>query len=136
VRATTAAVAAALAVLAAPSATAEPAPSHAGILTVLAQTGTIYYRCDTRGNELGIHISSDAATTYVTFRVGKRVGRRELQPEQPTSWFPYRRAEVQSLATASGGEGGSVLGHVKVDFWSCGTYWPPSFHASLRYTRR
>jgi hypothetical protein len=123
--------------LAFPASAASERTSGRGVLTVLAKTGIVYYRCGASHLQLGLRLWPYAvATTYVTFRAGRDVLRRELQPGAPTSWFPDRQDAVQSLATASGGEGGSVLGQVKARLANCGRYWPPNFSASERYTPR
>lgn len=120
-----------------PAAASSASTRGRGELTVIAKTGVVYYRCWVNRFQLGIRLWPDAAaTTYVTFRAGRRVVRRELQPGDPTSWFTVRADKVQSLATASGGEGGSVLGQVTVRFANCGRYWPPNFTARVRYSRR
>src|SRR5438105_2216224 len=85
------------------------------VLTALPSIGTIYWRYDCAGRgpirwSLGIRISSTTATSSVRFSAGKLVKERQLQPGDPTSWFPYNGKRVQYLAAGSGGEEGTVVG--------------------------
>jgi hypothetical protein len=106
------------------------------VLTALPSIGMVYWRynCAGRGPirwSLGIRIWNNTATTGVRFKAGKLVRVRQLQPGYPTSWFPYSGKRVQYLAAGSGGEEGTVVGVVRVNYGSpsrephCFPYAPP-----------
>lgn len=125
---------------------ATPRPGRAVVLAALPSIGTVYWRynCRSRGPtrySLGIHIWGNTATTQVRFRAGKLVVVRELQPGGPTSWFPYSAKQVQWLAAASGGEEGTVVGAVRIDYSypsrgpHCFPYAPPRLTVQF-YPRR
>jgi hypothetical protein len=116
------------------------------VLTALPSIGTIYWRsrCAGRGPSrwsLGIRLWSSTATTGVRFKAGKLVTVRTLQPGDPTSWFPYSGKRVQYLAAASGGEEGTVVGVVRMNYGYpsreplCFTYAPPRATVQI-YPRR
>ena len=116
------------------------------LLTALPSIGTIYWRSNCAGRgpsrwSFGIHIFSNTATTGVRFRAGKLVRVRQLQPGYPTSWFPYSGKRIQYLAAGSGGEEGTVVGVVRVNYGSpsrephCFNYAPPRVTVQI-YPRR
>jgi hypothetical protein len=129
-----------------PAAAAIGVPGRPVVLTALPSVGTIYWRydCARRGPirwSLGIRIWSTTATSGVRFRAGKLVRERQLQPGDPTSWFPYSGKRVQYLAAGSGGEEGTVVGVVRVNYgWPsrephCFPYAPPRLTIQF-YPRR
>ena len=103
------------------AAAARPRPGPAVVLAALPSIGTVYWRynCLSRGPirySLGIHIWRGTATSEVRFRAGRLALQRELQPGDPTSWFPYSANQTQWLAAASGGEEGTVVGAIRIDY--------------------
>ena len=84
---------------------------------------------------------SNTATTGVRFRAGRLVRVRQLQPGDPTIWFPYSAKRVQYLAAGSGGEEGTVVGVVRVNYSYpsreplCFPYAPPRSTVQV-YPRR
>ena len=128
------------------AAAAAPVRSRPLVLTALPNIGTIYWRYScgvhgTQGWSLGIHIWSNTATTRVRFKAGKLVAIRELQPGDATSWFPYSEKPVQWLAAGAGGEEGTVVGAVRVNYSypsrepHCYPYAPPRVTVQF-YPRR
>ncbi len=106
------------------------------VLAALPNIGTIYWRynCGGQGSSrwsLGLHVSSNAATTGVRFKAGRLIVVRDLQPGDPTSWFPYSGESVQWLAAGAGGEEGTVVGVLRVNYGypsrepHCFSYAPP-----------
>jgi hypothetical protein len=126
-------------------AAAAPVRSKPLVLTAIPNIGTIYWRYNcsqgTRGWSLGIHIWSNTATTRVRFKAGKVVAVRELQPGDATSWFPYSEKPVQWLAAGAGGEEGTVVGAIRVNYGypsrepHCYPYAPPRVSVQF-YPRR
>lgn len=112
----------------------------------LPAIGTVYarYYC-TRSRSLrfalGIHILETGQSTLARFRAGRFSRDRELQPGDPTAWFPYRPSRVEWLAAAAGGENGTVVGWVRVVGYSahvgksCSGYAPPRVTVQI-YPRR
>lgn len=87
----------------------------------LPEIGTVYMRdrCARIGSAhfaLGIRYSSQSGVAR--FRAGRFSGDREVQPGDPTAWFPYRHSRVEWLAAAAGGENGVVVGWVRVVAYS------------------
>jgi hypothetical protein len=81
------------------------------------QIGTVYMRsyCARARSPhfaLGVHYSSQSGVAR--FRAGRFSRDREVQPGNPTAWFPYRPSRVEWLAAAAGGENGVVVGWVRV----------------------
>jgi hypothetical protein len=129
-----------------PASAAISVPGRPLVLTALPSIGTIYWRYDCAGRgpirwSLGIRIWSTSATSGVRFRAGKLARERQLQPGDPTNWFPYSRERVQWLAAASGGEEGTAVGSVRVNYgypsreYHCFPYAPPRVTVQF-YPRR
>lgn len=106
------------------------------VLAALPNIGTIYWRYNCGGRSssrwsLGVHLLTSAATTGVRFRAGRRIVVGNLQPGDPTRWFPYSRERVQWLAAGAGGEEGTVVGVLRVNYGypsrepHCFSYAPP-----------
>ena len=102
----------------------------------LPAIGTVYarYYCTRRRSlrfALGIHVLKMGQSGVVRFRAGRFRSDRELQPGNPTLWFPNRPSRVEWLAAAAGGENGTVVGWVRVVGYSahvgksCSAYAPP-----------
>ena len=100
----------------------------------LPEIGTVYARSYCTGTRvlrstLGIHYTSQSG--WVRFRAGHFSRDREVQPGDPTAWFPYRPSRVEWLAAAAGGENGVVVAWVRLVAdsahvgKSCSTYDPP-----------
>jgi hypothetical protein len=88
-------------------------------VATLPQIGTVYARYYCSGERsrrfgLGIHFFSLGQSGLVRFRAGHFGRDREVQPGDPTAWFPYRPDRVEWLAAAAGGENGNVVGWVRV----------------------
>jgi len=112
------------------------------VLTALADIGTVYWRYDCvhyRAPEwsLGIQVFESTATTEVTYRDGKLARRRTLQPGDPTTWFPFRREQKQTLSLFQATEPGTLRAHVLARFGrgDCWSYFPPRLSVQL-YPRR
>ncbi len=104
-------------------------------VTQLPEIGTVYARSYCARNRsprfaLGIHYLEMGQSGVVRFRAGRFSRDREVQPGDPTAWFPYRSGRVEWLAAAAGGENGVVVGWVRVVGYSarvgksCGLYDP------------
>jgi len=109
------------------------------VLTAVANIGTVYWRYDCvhyRSPEwsLGIHVFRDTATTSATFRGGNLRRRREIQPGEPTLWFPFRRERLQSLSLVQATEPGTLRARVTVDWRGnhCESYFPPRVSMQLQ----
>jgi hypothetical protein len=106
------------------------------VLATIPSVGTVYWRYNTSSNPtrfaLGFHIFSEASSTGIRFRTRRFTRDRNLQPGDPTVWFPSGKSRVRWLAAISGGEGGAVIGIVRADFrtagapsQTCSMYYPP-----------
>lgn len=99
------------------------------VLTALPAIGTVEWRSRDWERQarfsLGIHLF-DTASTVVRLRTGRFSRDRSVQPGDPTSWFRYSTNRVQWLAAESGGEGGDVVGVVRVDFGDAAARRPRS----------
>ncbi len=89
------------------------------MLTALPAIGTVEWRSRDWSHQsrfsLGLHLF-DTASTVVRLRAGQFSRDRSVEPGDPTLWFRYSANRVQWLAAESGGEGGFVVGVVRVDF--------------------
>ena len=100
------------------------------VLTALANIGTVYWRYDCvhfRSPEwsLGIHVFRTTATTSVSRRAGKMIGRRSaVQPGERTVWFSFRPQRRQSLSLIQATEPGTLRARVLAKFSrrDCQTY--------------
>ena len=108
------------------------------VLTALADIGTVYWRYDCvhyRSSEwsLGVRVFPTTATTVVTYRAGRFRRRRTLQPGYPTTWFPFRKEQKQSLSFVQATEPGTLRGHVLASFRrsGCQSYFPPRLSVEL-----
>jgi hypothetical protein len=85
----------------------------------LPEIGTVYERTYCTGTgplrfALGIRYLKMGQSGVVRFRAGRFSRDREMQPGDPTAWFPRRRDRAEWLAAAAGGENGVVVGWVRV----------------------
>jgi len=109
------------------------------VLTALANIGTVYWRYDCvhfRSPEwsLGIHVFPTTATTSVSRRAGKVIGRRSaVQPGEPTVWFSFRPERRQNLSFVQATEPGTLRAHVLAKFSrsDCQSYFPPRLSVEL-----
>lgn len=84
----------------------------------LPEIGTVYGRAYCTGTgplrfALGIRYLKMGQSGVVRFRAGRFSKDREMQPGDPTAWFPQRRDRAEWLAAAAGGENGVVVGWVR-----------------------
>jgi hypothetical protein len=105
----------------------------------LPEIGTVYARTYCTGDgplrfALGIHYLEMGQSGVVRFRAGRFSRDREMQPGDPTAWFPYRRDRVEWLAAAAGGENGVVVGWVRVIGRSAHSDTCQSSYGPLRVT--
>ena len=89
------------------------------VVAKLPEIGTVYERtyCTGKGPlrfALGIRYLKMGQSGIVRFRAGRFSRHREMQPGDPTAWFPRRRDRAEWLAAAAGGENGVVVGWVRV----------------------
>jgi hypothetical protein len=89
------------------------------VLTALPSIGTVEWRSTDRAGtarfSLGLHVF-DTVSSEVRLRTGRFSRDRNLNPGDPTLWFPYSANPVQWLAAMWGDEAGFVAGVVRVDF--------------------
>jgi len=106
------------------------------VLTAVADIGTVYWRYDfvhyrTPRWSLGVRIFY-TATTKVTYRAGKLLQHRTMQPKQ-LHWFPFSSAHAQSLSLSQFTEPGTLRAAVVVRFTprNHSSYLPPRFSVQL-----
>lgn len=101
-------------------------------LTAVPSVGTVTWRCDHGSYGLGFRAFADSATDELTFRAGRLVRHRTVQPGQSVR-FPVLHTARQHLTLLQGIEPGTLRAEIDVDFSPrpvspshCFSYLPPA----------